>query len=150
MVINQDTTFCCFDHFTGNMDRSYIASSCTMYFILGTYARVQMLHGLSVHKARKSSPQEGSCEPCFNESFGFTIPCRQLEACSIRVTLMMSQHGLLTSQDREYGRVTVGSYLYARGEQSQHWQEMIANSRTPITKSHTMELPPSAANKASK
>lgn len=106
------------------------------------YVRAQLMHGLTPHKSRKSVPLPISSDPSFNESFSFNVPCRQLDACSIRISIMTSHGAALSSVDKEYGRVTVGSYLYARGDQNQHWQDMISNSRVPVTRWHTLELPP--------
>jgi len=111
------------------------------------YIRAQLMHGLTPHKSRKSVPLPISTDPSFNESFSFNVPCRQLDACSIRISVMTSPGGVLSSKDVEYGRVTVGSYLYARGDQNQHWQDMISNSRVAVTRWHTLEPPPSTDTK---
>ena len=99
------------------------------------YARVELMHGSQPHKTRRTYQHSISSEILFNESFNFTLPCRLLEACGVRVTLVMphaSHQGALADED--YGRVTLGSYLYARGDQSAHWKEMIDNTKNAFDK----------------
>jgi isovaleryl-CoA dehydrogenase len=45
---------------------------------------------------------------------------------------------MLSTQDVEYGRVVIGPFMYARGEELIHWQEMLQQPRVPVSRWHTL------------
>ena len=45
--------------------------------------------------------------------------------------------GVLT-HDVEYGHVVLGPFMYARGEELIHWQEMLAQPRATVTRWHNL------------
>ena len=100
------------------------------------------MHGMVSHKVRRTHLQPVIAEPSFNEAFIFSLPCRQLEACSIRITIVTChQESGSKPEEKDYGKIIVGSYLYARGEQSAHWQKMINLSKTAVIKTHKLDSP---------
>ncbi|XP_071105939.1 synaptotagmin-15-like [Haliotis cracherodii] len=104
----------------------------------GMYVRIQYCHGRKTHKTKRTVLLMGASEAEINESFSFSISGRQLDSCSFVMTLMTSPMGTRSSHHEEYGRVTVGPFLFARGQELLHWQEMISQPRSPITRWHTL------------
>lgn len=45
------------------------------------------------------------------------------------------------SHDIEIGHVTLGSFMYARGEGLLHWQEMQSKTKSVVMKWHQLSLP---------
>lgn len=40
--------------------------------------------------------------------------------------------------DKTLGRVVLGSFMFARGKELDHWNEMVANQREQITDWHVL------------
>ncbi len=102
------------------------------------YVRVQYCHGRKTFKTKRTTLQLGAPEAEVNESFSFSITGRQLDSCSFAISLMTSHTGGRSGHDEEYGRIVVGPFLFARGEELMHWQEMLAQPRTPVSRWHTL------------
>ena len=102
------------------------------------FVRVQFYYGRKTHKTKKTAVQFGSHETDFNESFSFHIGGRQLEQSSAVISVMKTRTTGRFRDDEEYGRVVVGSFMVARGEELMHWQEMMSQPRTPVSKWHTL------------
>lgn len=99
------------------------------------------MHGQRVYKTKRTESQQGTCDLVYNESFTLTLPPKQLDTCSIHVALMTSGPGRLSGPETEYGRVTVGPFMYARGEELMHWQKMVGQSRTAVSQWHSLSIP---------
>ena len=108
-----------------------------------------MLHGRKVHKTKKTANQKGSCDPVYNEPFTFPMTGKQMESCCIVVTMMTSVATRMGNHDEEYGKVTVGPFMFARGEELLHWQEMLAQPRTTVTRWHSLTNSPGPADSVS-
>ncbi|ESO93415.1 synaptotagmin 15a [Lottia gigantea] len=104
----------------------------------GLYARVQFYYGRRAHKTKKTTMQRIHSDPEIHESFTFSIAGKQLDTCNVVLSIITSQTRGPFSREEEYGRVTVGPFMFARGEELIHWQEMVAQSKTPITRWHTL------------
>jgi len=101
------------------------------------YVKVQLMEGQKTSRVKKSSTIPAARDPDFNESFNFSLPSSQLDSTSIRISLMVLG---LDLHETLYGRIFIGSYLYARGSEQEHWQEMTENKRKTITKWHSLAL----------
>nr|XP_039272973.1 synaptotagmin-15-like isoform X1 [Styela clava] len=120
----------------------------------GVYVKVALTQGHQIIKTRKTAVKRGECDPNYNESFSFTITPKDIESSclSINVITIGYQSGirqLKTSfknlvstgkpnSEHKYGRVVVGSFMFCRGEQLLHWQEMLAQQRKTISKWHPL------------
>lgn len=107
------------------------------YVFLGIYVKVQMNHTRRPYKSKKTVIKNTADDPIFNESFSFCIAGQPVEACNFVITMMVCPKKHL-SQNEIYGKVVVGSFMFARGDQLVHWQEMMSQPRTTITKWHTL------------
>lgn len=47
--------------------------------------------------------------------------------------------------DQEYGRLTLGSFMYARGDELLHWQDAVSQPRITVTRWHILNGTPSRA-----
>lgn len=107
----------------------------------GIYVKVQLHHGRKVLKTKKTSLKHLNSpdgEVIFDETFTFAIAAKYFDSCHLTITVIIAGPTPLI-KDHPQGKVVLGSFLYARGEQLLQWQEMIANPRNFVTKWHNLE-----------
>ncbi|XP_033742643.1 synaptotagmin-15-like isoform X1 [Pecten maximus] len=83
-----------------------------------------------VVKSKKTEVIKKSDCPNFSESFTFKLPVANLDAASLNITTIQHISG---HKDKVLGRVILGSFMFARGKELDHWNEMVANQRDQIT-----------------
>lgn len=103
----------------------------------GVYVRIQMTHGRKIYKTKKTIVQKLSPNPVFNESFSFSISGKILDTCSFNISVMTSPKSAL-GNDEIYGKIVIGSFMFSRGDDLLHWQDMLSQPRTPVTKWHAL------------
>ncbi|XP_048761609.2 synaptotagmin-15-like [Ostrea edulis] len=101
------------------------------------FVRVQLLHGRKVCKTKNTMQQRASTEPTFNESFSFSVSGKVVDTCSFEISLMTTTKTPF-SHDEIYGKTVIGSFMFARGTELLHWQEMMNNTRSTIVKWHQL------------
>ncbi|XP_076439800.1 synaptotagmin-15-like isoform X2 [Babylonia areolata] len=109
------------------------------------YLRLQLFYGRKMHRTKRTSYRPGSLDMTVNESVSFSVSGKQLDSCRLEIALMMTSQrraGMLT-HDVEYGRVVIGPFMYARGEELIHWQEIMAQPRSVVTRWHSLTASPS-------
>ncbi|KAK3690951.1 hypothetical protein RRG08_021646 [Elysia crispata] len=127
---------------------------------MGAYMRIQLMYGHKCHRMKRTLAVASSTEISFNESLSFTVQGRQFDSCNIIISLMLTFPGLARpassrrpaaaaagssrggpvsgDADVEYGRVALGPFMYARGEELAHWQQMLAHPKVVSTKWHAL------------
>ncbi|XP_060065394.1 synaptotagmin-15-like [Ylistrum balloti] len=103
----------------------------------GTYVRIHMMHGRKLHKVKRTATYRATTDPTFNESFSFSLVGKVLDSCSFEISVMTSSKSP-RSHDNVYGRIVIGSFMFSRGDELLHWQEMMSQPRTPIQRWHTL------------
>lgn len=111
-------------------------------FKLGAYVRVQLFYGHKCHRVKRTVLRNGGQEIMFNESLSFTVNGKQMDSCNMVVSIILTCPRAYGSDDIEYGRVAIGAFMYSRGEELVHWQEMISQPKLPSTKWHSLTSPP--------
>ncbi|XP_022243077.1 synaptotagmin-15-like isoform X2 [Limulus polyphemus] len=107
----------------------------------GVFVKIQLFHGRKMMKTKRTylyHTNSNDSEIIVNEQFNFVVSDRFFDACSFGITVYLAGPSPLI-RDEPYGKVVVGSFLYARGEQLLHWQEMLTNPRNQISKWHNLE-----------
>ncbi|KAI0212144.1 Synaptotagmin-15 [Lamellibrachia satsuma] len=99
------------------------------------YVKMCLLQQNKIIKTKKTEVVKRSTNPSFNESFTFKLPVSSLDIASISLTAMQHMTGL---KDKTLGRVVLGSFMFARGKELDHWNEMVANQREQITDWHVL------------
>lgn len=123
------------------------------------YVKVELYFGPKLMKSKETSRQRVCESPNIYQNFSFGITGKHFDSCSISLEIMVhkvpaspypSQPGTPSSsrspadagtgagEDVPYGRIVVGPFMFARGEQLQHWQDMLSNPRTPIERWHSL------------
>jgi len=110
----------------------------------GVFVKAQLMQcGHTAVKCKKTATVPNSnVEPNFQESLRFDIDGKQLESYSFIVSVMVTSLSPGNRRyDNEYGRVTIGPYLFARGDKLQHWQDAVSQPRVPVTMWHQLSPP---------
>ncbi|XP_076453975.1 synaptotagmin-15-like [Babylonia areolata] len=100
-----------------------------------TYVKVCLMIQNKVVKTKKSEVAKKTSSPSFNESFTFKLPLASLDMASVNVSLMQHLSG---HKDKLIGRIVLGSFMFARGKELDHWNEMIANQRDQVQQWHVL------------
>ncbi|KAK3091866.1 hypothetical protein FSP39_023231 [Pinctada imbricata] len=101
------------------------------------FVKLQMIHGRKISKVKKTMLRPSTSEPVFNEPFSFSIHGKIIDTCSFELSLMTTTRTPM-SHDEVYGRIVLGSFMFARGEELKHWQEMMSQPRVAITRWHQL------------
>ncbi|XP_055938515.1 synaptotagmin-15-like [Argiope bruennichi] len=107
------------------------------------YVKVQLYHGRKMIKSKRTVPQSVSsqqAELIFDETFSFGVSGRFFDSCSFTFSVMLAGSSPMV-KDTVHGKVVIGPFMYARGEQLQHWQEMLSNPRNMVMRWHSLEAP---------
>lgn len=103
------------------------------------YLRVQLYYGRKVHRTKRTGSRAGAVEVDMNEGLSFSVSGKQMDSCRLELALMLtSERGGMLTHDVEYGRVVLGPFMYARGEELIHWQEMTSQPRVTVTRWHSL------------
>lgn len=104
----------------------------------GVYVRVQLHFGHRCHRVKRTIARQGDPDMTFNESVSFSVSSKQLDACSLVISLILTSSHLYSAAEVEHGRVVVGPFMYARGEELVHWQEMLSQPKVASTRWHCL------------
>lgn len=107
----------------------------------GVFVKVQLFHGRKLMKTKRTIIYHTTChngEITVNEHFNFAVSGRYFDCCSFVLTVFLAGLSPLV-KDEPHGKVVIGPFMYARGEQLLHWQEMLTNPRNQVLKWHSLE-----------
>ena len=71
----------------------------------------------------------------FNESFTFNVDTHNIDTYSVSFHVMENH---IANKDKQLGRVVLGSFMYARGRELEHWNEMISKPKEQISLWHRL------------
>ncbi|KAK2141170.1 hypothetical protein LSH36_1148g00001 [Paralvinella palmiformis] len=99
------------------------------------YMRVNLLIQSRVTKTKRTAVIRHTCNPVFNESFNFKLTQNQLDSASVTINAIQVYGA---TKDKCTGRVVLGSFMFARGKELDHWNEMISNKLQRISRWHAL------------
>lgn len=101
----------------------------------GVFVKVSLMNHNKFVKSKKTSAVLGSASPVYSETFSFRVDPAELDTASLSLTVLQS-----TGEDRshELGRVVVGPYMYARGKELEHWNEMLSKPKELVRRWHAL------------
>ncbi|XP_071808907.1 synaptotagmin-15-like isoform X2 [Asterias amurensis] len=100
------------------------------------YVKVSLMGASKVVKSKKTEVVKKTPNPTYNESFQFKVPSSNTDMFSISLTVM--QHAPAMKGDKQIGRVVVGPFMYARGKELEHWNEMVSHPKETIAQWHSL------------
>uniref|UniRef100_A0A4X1VH90 Synaptotagmin-15 n=1 Tax=Sus scrofa TaxID=9823 RepID=A0A4X1VH90_PIG len=102
---------------------------------VSVFVKVSLMNHNKFVKSKKTSAVLGSASPVYSETFSFRVDPAELDTASLSLTVLQS-----TGEDRshELGRVVVGPYMYARGKELEHWNEMLSKPKELVRRWHAL------------
>ncbi|XP_074647525.1 synaptotagmin-15B-like isoform X2 [Tubulanus polymorphus] len=100
-----------------------------------TYIKVSLSIQNKILKTKKTDIVKKNSDPEFNESFTFKLQASCLDTASVNITAMQQVTG---HKDKPIGRVVLGCFMFARGKELEHWNEMAANMREQVSHWHLL------------
>ncbi|XP_045213417.1 synaptotagmin-15-like isoform X3 [Mercenaria mercenaria] len=102
---------------------------------IDSYVKVQLMVQNKTIKTKRTEVIKKNANPVFNESFTFKLSIPSLDTANVTITAMQPQTGY---KDKVIGKVTIGSFMFARGKELQHWNDMVSNQRDQVMNWHTL------------
>lgn len=100
-----------------------------------SWVKVSLMNQRRAVKTKKTAVVAANDEPQYNESFHFRPP-PALEG--VHITLQLYVASSSNSKGRLVGRVTIGSFMFARGRALNHWNEVLSTPKEPIQFWHSL------------
>ncbi|XP_008517490.1 synaptotagmin-15 isoform X2 [Equus przewalskii] len=102
---------------------------------LSVFVKVSLMNHNKFVKCRKTSAVLGSTNPVYSETFSFKVDPAELDTASLSLTVLQNAGG---DKSCELGRVVVGPYMYTRGKELAHWDEMLGKPRELVKRWHAL------------
>ncbi|EFB16135.1 hypothetical protein PANDA_003420, partial [Ailuropoda melanoleuca] len=102
---------------------------------VSVFVKVSLMNHNKFVKCKKTSAVLGSANPVYSETFSFKADPTELDTASLSLTVLQSAGGETSHQ---LGRVVVGPYMYTRGRQLEHWNEMLGKPKELVKRWHAL------------
>ncbi|XP_065699143.1 synaptotagmin-15 isoform X1 [Patagioenas fasciata] len=102
---------------------------------VSVYIKVSLMNHNKFIKSKKTAAVLGSPNPVYNEMFSFKADQTELDTASLSLSVLQSIKGEKTHL---LGRVVVGPFMYARGKELEHWNEMISKPKELVKRWHAL------------
>ncbi|XP_048074618.1 synaptotagmin-15-like isoform X2 [Ursus arctos] len=102
---------------------------------VSVFVKVSLMNHNKFVKCKKTSAVLGSANPVYSETFSFKADPAELDTASLSLTVLQSAGGETSHQ---LGRVVVGPYMYTRGRQLEHWDEMLSKPKELVKRWHAL------------
>ncbi|XP_052589922.1 synaptotagmin-15 isoform X2 [Peromyscus californicus insignis] len=106
--------------------------------VVSVFVKVSLMNHNKFVKCKRTSAVLGSVNPVYNETFSFKADPSELDTASLSLTVLQ-----ITEGDKSYplGRVVVGPYMYTRGRELEHWDEMLRRPKELVKRWHALCRP---------
>lgn len=101
----------------------------------GVLVKVSLMNHNKFVKCRKTSAALGSANPVYSETFSFKADPAELDTASLSLAVLQRADG---DRSCELGQVVVGPYMYARGKELEHWNEMLSKPKELVRRWHAL------------
>ncbi|XP_063020329.1 synaptotagmin-15 [Melospiza melodia melodia] len=102
---------------------------------VGVYVKVSLMNHNKFIKSKKTAALLGTPNPVYNETFSFKADQTELDTASLSLSVLQSNKGEKTLL---LGRVVVGPFMYTRGRELEHWNEMISKPKELVKRWHAL------------
>ncbi|XP_008582837.1 PREDICTED: synaptotagmin-15 [Galeopterus variegatus] len=103
--------------------------------VVSVFVKVSLMNHNKFVKCKKTSVVLGSINPVYNETFSFKANAAELDTASLSLTVFQSTEG---DKSHQLGRVVVGPYMYSRGKELEHWDEMLSKPKELVKRWHAL------------
>ncbi|XP_062436400.1 synaptotagmin-15-like isoform X2 [Rhea pennata] len=99
------------------------------------YVKVSLMNHNKFIKSKKTAAVMGSLSPVYNETFSFKADQTELDTASLSLSVFQNIEG---DKTHLLGRVVVGPFMYTRGKELEHWNEMISKPKELVKRWHAL------------
>uniref|UniRef100_A0A669Q3R0 C2 domain-containing protein n=1 Tax=Phasianus colchicus TaxID=9054 RepID=A0A669Q3R0_PHACC len=101
---------------------------------VSVYVKVSLMNHNKLVRSKKTAAVLGSPNPEYNESFSFKANQTELDTASLSLSVLQNTE----QKSHVLGRVVVGPYMYSRGKELEHWNEMISKPKELVKQWHAL------------
>uniref|UniRef100_A0A8D2JIU3 C2 domain-containing protein n=1 Tax=Varanus komodoensis TaxID=61221 RepID=A0A8D2JIU3_VARKO len=102
---------------------------------VGVFVKVSLMNHNQVIKSKRTSTIVGSPNPLYNETLSFKVGQLDLDTASLSLSVLQDAEEAKTYS---LGRVVVGPFMYTRGKELEHWNEMVSNPKELVKRWHAL------------
>ncbi|XP_057277590.1 synaptotagmin-15-like isoform X1 [Pezoporus wallicus] len=102
---------------------------------ISVHVKVSLMNHNKFIKSKKTAAVLGSPNPVYNETFSFKADQTELDTASLNLSVLQSIKGEKTHL---LGHVVVGPFMYTRGKELEHWNEMISKPKELVKRWHAL------------
>ncbi|XP_060047197.1 synaptotagmin-15 isoform X2 [Erinaceus europaeus] len=102
---------------------------------LSVFVKVSLMNHNQFVKCKKTTAVLGSANPVYSETFSFKVDRIELDTASLSLIVLQ---GTEREKSHQLGRVVVGPYMYARGRELEHWNEMLSKPKELVRRWHAL------------
>ncbi|XP_069876880.1 synaptotagmin-15 isoform X2 [Dipodomys merriami] len=106
--------------------------------VVSVYVKLSLMNHNKFVKCKKTSTVLGSINPVYNETFSFKADAAELDTASLSLTVLQDTEG---DKSHPLGRVVLGPYMYSRGRELEHWNEMLNKPKELVKRWHALCSP---------
>ncbi|XP_029465291.1 synaptotagmin-15-like isoform X2 [Rhinatrema bivittatum] len=99
------------------------------------YIKVSLMNHNKFIKCKKTAAILGTSNPVYNETFSFKVDQAELDTASLSLSLLQNLEG---EKSHLLGRVVVGPFMYTRGRELEHWNEMLNKPKELVKRWHAL------------
>ncbi|XP_036591900.1 synaptotagmin-15-like [Trichosurus vulpecula] len=103
--------------------------------VVSVFVKVSLMNHNKFVKCKRTSAVLGSPNPVYNETFSFKADPEELDTASLSLTVLQNTEG---DKSHQLGRVVVGPFMYTRGKELEHWNEMINKPKELVKRWHAL------------
>ncbi|XP_039199320.1 synaptotagmin-15-like isoform X1 [Crotalus tigris] len=101
---------------------------------IGVCVRVSLMNHNQLIKSKRTTAIIGSSNPLYNETFSFKVDQLDLDATSLNLSVLQGD------ETSSLGCVIVGPFMYTRGKELEHWNEMMSKPKELVKRWHALSL----------
>ncbi|XP_053161079.1 synaptotagmin-15 [Hemicordylus capensis] len=101
------------------------------------FVKVSLMNHNQFIKSKRTMAVLGSPNPLYNETFSFKVDQLELDTASLSLSVLQNSEG---DETCSLGRVVVGPFMYTRGKELEHWNEMINKPKELVKRWHALSL----------
>ncbi|XP_053307218.1 synaptotagmin-15 [Spea bombifrons] len=102
--------------------------------ICSAFIKVSLMNHNKFIKCKKTAVVRGTPNPVYNETFSFKLEPKELDTASLSLAVLQSRG----DGNLSLGRVVVGPFMYTRGRELEHWNEMLNKPKEMIKRWHSL------------
>ncbi|NXT79358.1 SYT15 protein, partial [Zapornia atra] len=102
---------------------------------VSVYVKVSLMNHNKFIKSKKTAAVLGSPNPVYNETFSFKADHTELDTASLSLSVLQSIKG---EKAHLLGHLVVGPFMYTRGKELEHWNEMMSKPKELVKRWHAL------------